>query len=132
MTKSRTVSKQDKRNCRNDYCIKAETLITKLAVQTQSISAQNPSSRRGRSRKAMLGMCLLCSLSDLAWLVVRPYTTRLRPPAIWNRRARVLNMTVDLAATNLPLAITHDLHDQSHALSAIPSRFPPLSVVPSS
>ena len=58
------------------------------------------------------------------------YTTHLRPPAIWNRRNRVLNMTVDLATNNLPLAITHDLYDQSYALSAIPPWFPFLSVVP--
>ena len=52
-------------------------------------------------------------------LLVRQYTTRLRTPAIWNRRARVLNITVELAATNLPLAITHHLYDQPYALSAI-------------
>ena len=65
------------------------------------------------------------------WLVIRPYMTHLRP-AIWNHQAWVLNMTVDLAATNLPLVIPNDLYDQSHALSAITPRFPPLSLVPSS
>ena len=42
-------------------------------------------------------------------LIVRPLT-------IWNRRFQVLNMTIDLAATDLPLAITHDLCDQSYDL----------------
>ena len=69
------------------------------------------------------------------WLVARlvvQYKTRLQPPAIWNCQARVLNITVDLAATNLPLAITHNLYDQMYSLSLIPPWFPPLSVVPSS
>ena len=42
----------------------------------------------------------------VARLIVRPLT-------IWNSRFHVLNMTIDLVATDLPLAITHDLCDQS-------------------
>ena len=42
----------------------------------------------------------------VARLIVRPLT-------IWNRRLQVLNMTIDLVATDLPLAITHDLCDES-------------------
>ena len=38
----------------------------------------------------------------VARLIVRPLT-------IWNRRLNVLNMTIDLVETDLPLAITHDL-----------------------
>ena len=38
----------------------------------------------------------------VARLIVRPLT-------IWNSRFQVLNMTIDLVATDLPLAITHDL-----------------------
>ena len=48
----------------------------------------------------------------VARLIVRPLT-------IWNRRLQVLNMTIDLIATDLPLAITYDLCDQSYALSTI-------------
>ena len=42
-------------------------------------------------------------------LIVRPLTT-------WNSRFQVLNTTIDLVATDLPLAITHDLCDQSYDL----------------
>ena len=45
----------------------------------------------------------------VARLIVRPLT-------IWNSRFQVLNMTIDLVATYLPLAITHDLCDQSYDL----------------
>ena len=45
----------------------------------------------------------------VARLIVRPHT-------IWNSRFQVLNMAIDLAATDLPLAITHDLCDQSYDL----------------
>ena len=45
----------------------------------------------------------------VARLIVRPLT-------IWNSRFQVLNMTIDLVATDLPLAITHDLCDQSYDL----------------
>ena len=38
----------------------------------------------------------------VARLIVRPLT-------IWNSRFQVLNTTIDLVATDLPLAITHDL-----------------------
>ena len=38
----------------------------------------------------------------VARLIVRPLT-------IWNRTLQVLNMTIDLVAADLPLAITHDL-----------------------
>ena len=41
----------------------------------------------------------------VARLIVRPLT-------IWNSRFQVLNMTIDLVATDLLLAITHDLCDQ--------------------
>ena len=42
----------------------------------------------------------------VARLLVRPLT-------IWNGRFQVLNMTIDLVATDLPIAITHDHCDQS-------------------
>ena len=45
----------------------------------------------------------------VARLIVRPLT-------IWNSRIKVLNMTIDLVATDLPLAITHDLCHQSYDL----------------
>ena len=45
----------------------------------------------------------------VARLIVRPLT-------IWNSRFQILNMTVDLVATDLPLAITHDLYHQSYDL----------------
>ena len=45
----------------------------------------------------------------VARLIVRPLT-------IWNSRFQVLNMTIDLVATDLPLAITHDLCHQSYDL----------------
>ena len=48
----------------------------------------------------------------VARLIVRPLT-------IWNRRLQVLNMTIDLVATDLPLAITHDLCDQSYVFSTM-------------
>ena len=48
---------------------------------------------------------------DHSRLVVRPCKTSLRPLTIWNRRSEVLNMTIDLAATDFALAITHDLCD---------------------
>ena len=40
----------------------------------------------------------------------------------------VLNMTIDLVATDLPLAITHDLCDQSCVLSTIGLRFQHFSI----
>ena len=45
----------------------------------------------------------------VARLIVQPLT-------IWNSRVQVLNMTIDLVATDLPLAITHDLCDESYDL----------------
>ena len=49
--------------------------------------------------------------------VARPVARLIaRPLMIWNRRFQVLNMTIDLVATNLPLAINHDLCDQSYDL----------------
>ena len=36
-----------------------------------------------------------------------------QPVTIWNGRFQVVNMTIDLDATDLPLAITHDHCDQS-------------------
>ena len=55
----------------------------------------------------------------VARLIVRPLT-------IWNSRFQVLNMTIDLVATDLPIAITHDicyqsydLCDQSYVLSSL-------------
>ena len=45
----------------------------------------------------------------VARLIVRPLT-------IWNSRFQVLNMTIELVATDLPLAITHDLCDHSYDL----------------
>ena len=44
-----------------------------------------------------------------ARLIVRPLT-------IWNSRFQVLNMTIDLVATDLPLSITHDHCHQSYDL----------------
>ena len=45
----------------------------------------------------------------VARLIVRPLT-------IWNHRLHVLNMSIDLVATDLPLTITHDLCDKSYDL----------------
>ena len=45
----------------------------------------------------------------VARLIVRPLT-------IWNSRFQILNMTIDLVATELPLAISHDQCDQSYDL----------------
>ena len=45
----------------------------------------------------------------VARLIVRPLT-------ISNSRCQVLNMTIDLVVTELPLAISHDLCDQSYDL----------------
>ena len=45
----------------------------------------------------------------MARLIVRLLT-------IWNNRFQVLNITIDLVATGLPIAITHDLCDQSYDL----------------
>ena len=64
----------------------------------------------------------------VARLIVRPLT-------IWNIRLQVLNMTIDLVATDLRLAITHnlcdqsyDICDQSYVLSTIDPRFQHFSV----
>ena len=49
--------------------------------------------------------------------VARPVARLIvRPLMIWNSRFQVLNITIDLVATDLPLAITHDLCDQSYDL----------------
>ena len=49
--------------------------------------------------------------------VARPVARLIvRPLMIWNSRFQVLNMTMDLVATDLPLAISHDLCDQSYDL----------------
>ena len=49
--------------------------------------------------------------------VVRPVARLIvRSLTIWNSRFQVLNMTIDLVATDLPLSITHDLCDQSYDL----------------
>ena len=49
--------------------------------------------------------------------VARPVARQIvRPLTIWNSRFQVLNMTIDLVATDLSLAITHDLCDQSYDL----------------
>ena len=45
----------------------------------------------------------------MARLIVRPLT-------IWNSRFQVLNMTIDLVVTDLPITITHDLCHQSYDL----------------
>ena len=45
----------------------------------------------------------------VARLIVRPFT-------IWNSTFQIFNMTIDLVATGLPLAIIHDLCDQSFDL----------------
>ena len=50
-------------------------------------------------------------------MVVRPVARLIvRPHTIWNSRFQVLNMTIDLVATDLPLPITHDLCHQSYDL----------------
>ena len=50
-------------------------------------------------------------------MVARPVARLIvRPLTIWNSRFHVLNMTIDLVATDLPLAITHDLCHQSYDL----------------
>ena len=50
-------------------------------------------------------------------MVARPVARLIvRPLTIWNSRFQVLNMTIDLVATDLPLAITHDLCHQSYDL----------------
>ena len=49
--------------------------------------------------------------------VARPVTRLIvRPLTIWNSRFQFLNMTIELVATDLPLAITHDICDQSYDL----------------
>ena len=53
----------------------------------------------------------------------RSRKTYLRRLTIWNRRLQVFNMTIDLVASDLPFAITHDLCDQSYVLSTICLRF---------
>ena len=45
----------------------------------------------------------------MARLIVRTLT-------IWNSSFQVLNMTINLVATDLPLAINHDFCDQSYDL----------------
>ena len=45
-----------------------------------------------------------------------------------NRRLEVLNMTIDLVATDFALVITHDLCDHSYVLSTICPRFQHFSV----
>ena len=45
----------------------------------------------------------------VARLIVRAFT-------IWNSIFQVLNMTIEIVATDLPLAIIHDLCDQSFDL----------------
>jgi hypothetical protein len=52
-----------------------------------------------------------------ARLVVRPCKTYMRPLTIWNRRSEVLNMPIDLAATDFAMAITH--YNQSSDRSTI-------------
>ena len=56
---------------------------------------------------------------DAAWLVAWSCMICPRPLAICKRRSRVLNMTIDLAATKFAPTITHDIWDQWHDLSAI-------------
>ena len=65
----------------------------------------------------------LCSVSEqpiggtTGRKVARPVARLIvRPLTIWNSRFQVLNMTIDLFATDLPLAITHDLCHQSYDL----------------
>ena len=49
--------------------------------------------------------------------VTRPVARLIvRPLKIWNSRFQSVKMTIELVATDLPLAITHDLCDQSHDL----------------
>ena len=55
-----------------------------------------------------------------------------RPVTIWNRRLEVLNMTIDLAATDFALAMTHDLCDQWCVRFTIFPRFQHFSVAATS
>ena len=61
--------------------------------------------------------------------VVRPVARLIvRPLTIWNSRFKVLNMTIDLVVTDLPLAITHDLCHQSYDRSTIGQSFQHFSI----
>ena len=63
-----------------------------------------------------------------ARLVARSRSTYLQPLTTWNRRLQVLHMIIELVATDIALAITHDLYDQSYELYAICPRFQHFSV----
>ena len=56
--------------------------------------------------------------------VARPVARLLvRPLTIWNSRFQALNMTIDLVAIELPLAITHDLCDRSYDMRPVVRSF---------
>ena len=65
---------------------------------------------------------------DHTRLVVRPCETCLRL-VIADRSQTVLNMTVDLVATDFARTITHDHYDQWHVLFTIWQRFLHFSIV---
>ena len=65
---------------------------------------------------------------DHTRLVVRSWETCLRL-VIADRSQAILNMTVDLVATDFARTITHDHYDQWHVLSAIWQPFQNVSIV---
>ena len=68
-------------------------------------------------RKKNRGILHEQSIGGAGSKVARPVARLIvRPITIWNSRFHVLNMTIDLVATYLPLTITHDLCDQSYDL----------------
>ena len=72
---------------------------------------------RGTRRSIVRSFVALGDRSyDQSWDSATDRTINCLPLTIWNSRFQVLNMTVDFVATNLPLAITHDLCDQSYDL----------------
>ena len=67
--------------------------------------------------------------SGVTGVLARSRKTYLRPLTIWNRSLEVLNMTIDLGATDFALAITHELCDQSCDRFTICPRFHHFAVV---
>ena len=65
---------------------------------------------------------------DHTRLVVRSRKTYCRQLTIWNGKLDVLNITIDLDATDFSLAITYDLCDQSCVRFSICPRFKHFSV----
>ena len=82
-----------------------------VAINDRSYDQSSPpvidrTTNRGILREQSIGGATGRKVArPVARLIVRPLT-------IWNSRFQVLNMTI--VATDLPLAITHDLCDQSY------------------